>query len=103
MNIRQEHYKKLQGKVYKIFMFFTEGNEGLTTYIDSLIYEFKGLDHLLNDKQHSMLVTIISLFEHFYDDSLAPNPDLDVIRREWLNCMNLIDKISEHGDTDGHF
>lgn len=100
MEIRDVHYKRLQGKVYKIFMFFTEGNEGLTTYIDSLIYELEGLDHRLNDKQHSILVTVISLLEHFYDDSLSPDPDLKTIRREWLNCMSLLDKIAKYGDSE---
>lgn len=100
MIIRNSHYERLQGKVYKIFMFFTEGNEGLTTYIGSLIYELEGLDSRLNDKQHSILMTIISLLEHFYDDSLAPNPDLKTIRREWLNCMSLIEKIEKYGDID---
>lgn len=102
MKIRKSHYNKLIDKVYKVYPFFTEGNEGLTTYINSLIYEFEGLEHRLNDTQASILVTIICIFEHFYDDSLAPNPDLKVIRREWLNCMNLLEKISNHGDTDGH-
>lgn len=102
MIIRKSHYKRLVNKVFKIYPFFTEGNEGLTTYIDSLIYELEGLENMLNDTQASMLVTVISIFEHFYDDSLAPDPDLEVIRREWLNCMSLIDKIADCGDTDGH-
>jgi len=102
MIIRPLHYKKLQGKIYKIYMFFTEGNEGLTTYISSLIYELEGLDNRLNDKQHSILITVISILEHFYDDSFAPEPDLLTIRREWLNCLNLIDKISECEERDSN-
>lgn len=89
--------------MFKIYPFFTENNKGLTIYLSSLIYEFEGLEARLNDTQASMIQTIISVFEHFYDDSLAPDPDLEIIRREWLNCMNLIDKIADHGDTDEHF
>lgn len=100
--IRKSHFENLKNKVFKIYPFFTEKNEGLTTYIDSLIYEFQGLEHNLNDVQASMLQTIISIFEHFYDDSLSPDPDLQVIRREWLNCLNLLDKIAEHGDYNEH-
>lgn len=96
--IRRSHYEKLKNKIFKVYPFFVEGNEGLTTYIDSLLYEFRGLIHELNDTQASMLQTIISIFEHFYDDSLSPDPDLQTIRREWLNCMNLMDKIAEYGD-----
>lgn len=94
------HYERLQGKIFKIFMFFNEGNEGLTTYIDSLIYELEGLESSLNKKQYSILKTVVSILEHFSDDSIAPDPDLGVIRREWLNCMSLIDKMAEHGDYD---
>lgn len=100
MEIREVHYKRLQGKIYKIYMFFNEGNEGLTTYISSLIYELEGLGYLLNDKQYSMLLTIISTLEHFYDDSLSPAPDLNTIRREWLNCLNLIDKMAKSGEQN---
>lgn len=100
MYIRDKHYKRLQGKIFKVFMFFDEGNDGLTTYISSLIRELRGLDYYLNDDQHSVLATILSLLEIIYDDSLAPNPDLKIVRRDWLNCMSLIEKIAELGDSD---
>lgn len=101
MKIRNSHYERLKGKIFKVYPFFTEKNEGLTTYISSLLYEFEGLEERLNDTQASILMTIISIFEHFYNDSIAPEPDLEVIRREWLNCLNLMDKIAELGDDYG--
>lgn len=88
--------------MYKVYPFFIEGNDGLSTYINSLIYEFEGRIHGLNDTQASMMQTIIDIYEHFYDDSLTPEPNLEVIRREWLNCMNLMNKIANHGDNNEH-
>lgn len=102
MEISQSYYNKLKDKIFKVHPFFTEGNEGLTVYISSLIYELQGLDSRINETQSNILQTVVSILEHFYDDSFAPNPDLNLIRREWLNCMNLIDKMSKHGDTNGH-
>lgn len=101
MAIRNSHYNNLKNKMFKIYPFFVEGNSGLTTYLNSLIYELEGLETRLNDTQASMLMTILSILEHFYDDSIAPDPDLNIVRREWLHCINLIDKIAKHGDTNG--
>lgn len=100
MTVKQPYYNKLKDKIFKIHPFFIEKNEGLTTYISSLIYELQGLDSRVNKTQSNILQTIISIMEHFYDDSFAPDPDLNIIRREWLNCMNLVDKVSEHGDKN---
>lgn len=89
------YLKKIQGKIFKIFPLFVEKNEGVTTYISSTIYELEGSINSMNEKQAVIMKTVLSLLEHFYDDSLAPNPDLNIIRREWLNAVNLIDKIIE--------
>lgn len=101
MLITEEHYKTIQGKIFKIMPLFEEENSGLSAYINSVIYEFEGLRKHLNKQQDSMMQTIISILEHFYDDSLAPTPDLIIIRTEWHGIMTLVKKMSEHGDRYG--
>lgn len=98
MKITTTHYETIKGKIFKIFPLFEQENEGVSSYINSVIYEFEGLRIHLNKQQDSMMQTIISRLEHFYIDSLAPNPDLELIRSEWHNSMSLIDKMAEHGD-----
>lgn len=99
MFITKFHVEKLKDKVFKILYLFEDENEGLTTYIHSVIYELTGLRHRVNPIQDSMLQTMISVLEHMYDDSLSPDPDLEIIRREIFGLMNLLDKLYEHGDT----
>lgn len=99
MKITNTHYKTIKGKLYKVVPLFEQKNEGLTAYISSIIYEFEGLRVHLNEQQDSMMQTIISRLEHFYMDSLSPDPDLEIIRTEWRNSMNLIGKLAEHGDN----
>lgn len=101
MKITKTHYETIKGKIFKIFPLFEQQNEGLPSYINSVIYEFEGLRTHLNKQQDSMMQTIISRLEHFYNDSLAPNPDLELIRNEWHSSMNLIDKMSKLGDKNG--
>lgn len=98
MKITKTHIETVTGKIYKILPLFEDRNSGLTTYIGSLIYELVGMSARLNARQNSMLQTIVDTLEHVYDDSLAPDPDLEIIRREVLGCTNLFKKMFEQGD-----
>lgn len=100
IDITNYHIKTMTGKIYKILPLFQEENEGLTTYISSLIYELEGLSERVDEKQNSMLQTIIDVLEHVYNDSLAPNPDINIVRREILNCTNLFQKMFERSGSD---
>lgn len=99
MFLTKFHVEKLKDKVFKILYLFEDKNEGLPTYIHSTIYEFEGLRHRVNPVQESMLLTTISVLEHIYDDSLSPDPDLEVIKREIFGLVSLLDKLYKHGDT----
>jgi len=93
MEITPKHVEKLKNKVFKILPLFQSENVGLTRYIDSLIYELEGLRNRLNEEQESMMITIISVLEHMYDDSLSPSPDIDIIKREVFSNISLIEKM----------
>lgn len=99
MFITETHVEKIKNKVFKVLYLFEGRNEGLTTYIHSTMYELEGLRNRVNPIQDSMLQSIISGLEHMYDDSIAPDPDISIIRREIMGYMNLLDKFYEHGDS----
>lgn len=99
MFVTKTHVEKLKGKVFKVLYLFEDENEGLTTYIHSTMYELEGLRRRVNVTQESMLLSVISGLEHMYDDSLAPDPDIEVIKREVMGYMSLLDKMFEHGDS----
>lgn len=87
------HYKKyLKNKIYKLLPFFEENEENLPRYLDSLIYEMYGLQYLVDDKLHPMVVTLICILEHFYDECILGDYDIEIIRREVFHCLDLIEK-----------
>lgn len=92
------HTERVKGKIFKVLPLFQEGNKGLTSYIGSLIYELNGMSERLNERQESMLRSIIDVLEEVYNDSIAPNPDMETVRKEILNCVSLFQKLSEYGD-----
>lgn len=98
MKITIAHIETVTGKIWKVLPLFEDKNSGLTAYIGSLIYELEGLSVRLDPQQESMLQTITDVLRHVYDDSLVPDPDLKIIRREILGCTSLFNKIFEFGD-----
>lgn len=98
MKITETHIKTVTGKIWKILPLFESENEGITTYIDSLIYELEGLATRLNEQQGSMLQSITDVLRRVRKESTLSEPDLTTIRREVLSCTSLFNKIFEQGD-----
>lgn len=91
--VNQKYLSTLKDKFYKVLCLFEEKNEGLTKYIDSLIYELYGLYYLLDGENQSKVTTLMCILEHMYDDSLQVDGNLEEIRREIFHSMSLIEKI----------
>lgn len=97
MKINIEYLDYLKGGFYKILCLFEEDNERLPQYISSLSYELYGLQYLIENKTENIFI-LLSILEHFYDDSLEPNPDISLIRKEVFRCMRIIDETFKVGD-----
>ncbi len=98
MELTVEYIDRLKNSVFKILCLFEENNEGLSQNIDSLIYEMYGLQYIVSKEKIPVIISLISILEHFYDDSIQPEPDIKVIRREVFHCMDLIEKSFKVGD-----
>lgn len=99
MEIKNEYIDYLKGGFYKCLCLFEEKNDGLSTYIDSFSYEVYGLQYLVEDGDR-IITTLLCILEHFYDDSIEPEPDIKIIRSEVFHCINLVDKLFKVGDSD---
>lgn len=97
MSIPKEYVEYLKGGFYKCLCLFEEANEGLSSYINSFSYEVYGLQYLIDEKKE-IVITLLSVLEHFYDDSFEPKPDIKIIRSEVFRCINLINKLFKVGD-----
>lgn len=98
MEITVEYVAKLKNSIFKILPLAEEKNDGLLQYIDSLIYEIYGLQYLVEKDKQDILMRIVSILEHFYDDFIQPEYDINVIRREVFHCLDLIKKSFKVGD-----
>ena len=97
--INAEYVKRLNGKLYKVLCLFEENSETVTTNIDSLLYELNGLEYLLPKENKPLLVSLISILERMYDDSLQVEFNISVIRREVFHCMDIISKFRLEGEV----
>jgi len=97
MKLPVEYVSYLKDGFFKILCLFEEKNQGLSRYIESFSYELYGLQYLIDDKKE--IITLLSILEHFYDDSLAPEPDIKIIRGEVFHCISLINKMFKVGDN----
>ncbi|KOS61437.1 hypothetical protein FJQ98_16690 [Lysinibacillus agricola] len=97
MNISDGYVNYLKDRFYETLCLFEEKNEGLPRYIESFSYELYGLQYLVEDTV--TVITLLNILEHFYDDSLAPKPDIKVIRGEVFRCISLINRMFKVGET----
>ena len=97
MKITKSYKKYLKNLFYKVLCLFEEENKELTLFLGSIIYELEGLEYVDNSNDHVMIV-LLSVLEHFYDDSLFEDYDIDTIRREVFKCINLIESSFKVGD-----
>lgn len=100
MKISKPFMKYLKDGFFKCLCLFEEQNETTSQYINSFSYELYGLQYLVNEEQEVILSMILGILEHLYDDSLQPEYDMELIRREIFHCMNnLVNKLAEIGDV----
>jgi len=95
MDISVEYVDYLKDRFYETLCLFEEKNDGLSRYIESFSYELYGLQYLVKDTKS--IITMLSILEHFYDDSLAPEPNIKVIRGEVFRCISLVNRMFKVG------
>ncbi|MGG3892019.1 hypothetical protein [Metabacillus fastidiosus] len=98
MKLTVDYINWLKNKFYSILLGFEKNEDNLTTTIGSFIYHIEGLQIKLDEDKQSTINTLLVTLEHLYDDSLQAEYDLSIIRREILNCMNLIGRFFKVGD-----
>ena len=104
MRLPDKHITYLINGFYKTLCMFEDviakkiDSASLSKYLHSLHYELYGLYYLADEKYCSTILTLMSILEHFYDDSLEPEPDISTIRSEVFHCMNLLDNLYEVGE-----
>ncbi|ARF70770.1 hypothetical protein B7C51_25200 (plasmid) [Paenibacillus larvae subsp. pulvifaciens] len=95
MNNRLSLYlKSLIDRVYKILPLYEEQNEGLFTYIQSLIYELNGFKWIRESGIVAEYYSLLATLESLSDDAICFSKENEcVIKREVFKCITIIKKI----------
>ena len=93
-DIFQMYLKSLVDKIYKVLPLYEEENEGLFTYLQSLVYELNGTLWAIEElEQNAEYISLIATLESLSDDSMFFDNDHAVIKREVFKCINIVKKM----------
>lgn len=80
----------LINSVFKILPLYEERNDGIQTYIESLLFELYGLDKVFDIKDSYEYVSVLSILESIKEEVAKENSKKRVIKREVFKCINII-------------
>lgn len=76
--------------VFKILPLYEEGNTGLETYIESLLFELYGLEVAISLDNVYEYVSLLSNLESVKKEITKEDSKKSVIKREVFKCINII-------------
>lgn len=85
-----------KNRVFKILPLLEESNEGLYHYVDSLLFELYGLQHVIVGVNTSYnYLSLLCGLESILDEILVHERDIKFIRSEIFKLIGLVDKIQK--------
>ena len=84
------YLNKVVHSVFKILPLYEEQNEGVKTYIESLLFELYGLENTIAMKHSYEYLSLLSTLESVKDEISKEDSKKKVIKRELFKCINII-------------
>lgn len=84
------YLNKLVDKVFKPLPLFEEKNEGLNTYVDSLLFELYGLQEVISLDNSGDYISLLSTLESIKMGLDEKSIKKQVLRRELFKCIDII-------------
>lgn len=81
--------------IFKILPLYEEENDGIGTYIESLLFELYGLDKVININQSGEYISLLSTLESIKDEVDKEHSTKKVVKREVFKCINIIKNMVE--------
>ena len=94
------YFNSMVGKVFKVLPLYDEGNLGINTYIESLLFELYGLQKavVLADIEKDY-VSLVSTLESVESELAKIDINKQVLKRELFKCIdivkNMVDKLEK--------
>jgi len=76
--------------VFKILPLYEEQNVGVKTYIESLLFEFYGLEEAIAIEHSYEYISLLSTLESVKKEVSKENSRKPVVKREIFKCINII-------------
>lgn len=76
--------------VFKILPLYEEQNEGVTTYVESLIFELDGLQDIIMIEHSYEYISLLSTLSSVKKELEKENNRKPIIKREVFKCINII-------------
>ena len=104
--IFKDYIDRITDRLFKILPLFEENNEGLSVYIQSLIFELNGLPYVVwgIEQLDSDYINLLATLESLYDESVVmcdQEETHNLIRREVFKSMNIVKVIGEKATESG--
>ena len=89
------YLNNLVNNVFKILPLYENKNEGLVKYIDSLLFELKGLNSVVHVKYGTEYITILSILASIKNEINKGTENHSLIKREIFKCIHVIKTLVE--------
>lgn len=76
--------------VFKILPLYEEKNVGVVTYVESLLFELKGLDKVIDIKHSYEYVSLLSTLASVEVEVAKEDSKKATVKREIFKCINII-------------
>ena len=91
-----QYLERLKSRVFKILPLIEEKNEGIYSYVDSLIFELYGLQYVVKGMPNSSnYITILSTLESISDELIMKEKDFKFLRSEILRLVGIVNKLQK--------
>lgn len=84
------YFDSLINNVFKILPLYEEGNDGVESYIDSLIFQLEGLDSVIKIDDSDKYLKLLTILASVKKEILKSDSKHSVVRRELFNCISVI-------------
>jgi hypothetical protein len=92
----QKDVEYFRSKVWKLIPLFEHNNQGITKYLESLVYEFNGLVKSVDNRP--TMNSAVNILVHLHEDSINGDYDFQSVRKEIFNCSDLVKKSFKVGE-----
>lgn len=93
-NILKNYFDSLVNNIFKILPLYEEKNQGVSTYVDSLLFEINGLEDLIDIEVSSEYISLINTLKSIKKEIDSNSSEHKVIKREVFKSIGILKNIT---------